>query len=1298
MTKKFKRFLSTFLCIAMVMCNLLPSLASVNVEESESKNVDELKEELRKDKVSEILEHNESSFEYAENQGASKEDTTNDDNDIVEEECSDIEEEPEYDVEEVEEIEENLELSNESFDEPEEEFEEIIEDKIEEELKPEHEEEAQIEAENDGAEVEEIEENLELSNENLDEPEEEFEEKIEDIEEEKSEITKEIKTEAKEEISETDEESEKNINEVFKNEETADNVKEIAEELVDESVVGDSDQVGENVNQEEKNINQVAENTDLSDDDFATSTPSEIEEENLIENIKATENESDEEISTPSNIEVDELELALVDFEMNNDFATPSIVSSELIGNVQTFGDASTNTLCFTSNTDGSTVGYTLNSLSARDIKKSTDGSSWSSWDGTSTTLNISEKLYVKGSNPSGLSQGVASWLGFSISGDISISGSVMGLLDDGACTTTTIPNENCFVKLFYNCSGLTSISNDLLPATTLSDYCYEYMFWYCSGLTSLPSGLLPAYETKKSCYYRMFDNCTNLTTVAADLLPATTLSESCYSYMFNCCSNLTNAPDLPAEELKYMCYEHMFASCTKLEKTPKLNATQLANQCYGCMFYLCTSLTIVPELPATTLGYYCYKGMFYGCTNLILNIASTSGREKQWKIPASVSAEGWNGDMFDGCTNVDLDGSGGKTCALNTTYYTVPDELPMIITTSPETNYRTGDTFDPTGLVVTLSDDSSTVVNYSDDAANFSFEPNITTTLSSTDTEVKITYQATDTYAATLNINVYDPTSISGVTWTGGSQPTIKMGTTFDPTNMKAKFSYPAGLSETEYAYTGHESDFTISTPITTTPILSNTNTAPLEFTCKGLTYNNPSGLTLTMPTSGTLTDSPTKTSYFEGEAFDFSGMSVTLNFSDSTTTGPFSYDGYPTYFSTTQTPALGDTSIEVKFCNTTISVPITVSAKSLTGISVNTPPTTTEYFEDDTFDPTGLVIEKSFDYGSPDTLTYSDSSGITYSPTTLSSGTTYVTITYNTKTTTQAVTLHTASSLQIVASPSKTTYYAGDTFDPSGLILKVIDSGFSKNYTYTSGLGMTFNPSGALSTSTTAVTVTFKGNNVSIPITVSAKPTPTPTPRSGGGSSSGGSSGGSSGPIASIKTDNQIQQNQNDLVVANNPVAPENVTQISRNTSTEHVINANTTNVNWVTDNVTGKWKLNIGGSSSGSNDENGGAEATYGFYNIAKDVSEIDMQTGLDVIKTTMATYYFDQNSLMHIGWLTTADLKTYYFEVAKTPDEGRMINGWKDIDSKWYYFNSNGELLRNITTPDGYSVDVNGVWVK
>ena len=39
-----------------------------------------------------------------------------------------------------------------------------------------------------------------------------------------------------------------------------------------------------------------------------------------------------------------------------------------------------------------------------------------------------------------------------------------------------------------------------------------------------------------------------------------------------------------------------------------------------------------------------------------------------------------------------------------------------------------------------------------------------------------------------------------------------------------------------------------------------------------------------------------------------------------------------------------------------------------------------------------------------------------------------------------------------------------------------------------------------------------------------------------------------------------------------------------------------------------------------------------------------------------------------------------------------------NGWYSVDCKYYYFDGNGIMLSNTTTPDGESVNENGAWVK
>lgn len=93
-----------------------------------------------------------------------------------------------------------------------------------------------------------------------------------------------------------------------------------------------------------------------------------------------------------------------------------------------------------------------------------------------------------------------------------------------------------------------------------------------------------------------------------------------------------------------------------------------------------------------------------------------------------------------------------------------------------------------------------------------------------------------------------------------------------------------------------------------------------------------------------------------------------------------------------------------------------------------------------------------------------------------------------------------------------------------------------------------------------------------------------------------------------------------------------------------------------------------------------------------------------------------YYLDEKGIMLCDGLTEIDGQTYYFY-----DWGGMASSWwyEDEDGNWFYFRGNGamatsswiewkgeyyyvgadgKMLTNTTTPDGYRVDANGVWVR
>ncbi len=116
-------------------------------------------------------------------------------------------------------------------------------------------------------------------------------------------------------------------------------------------------------------------------------------------------------------------------------------------------------------------------------------------------------------------------------------------------------------------------------------------------------------------------------------------------------------------------------------------------------------------------------------------------------------------------------------------------------------------------------------------------------------------------------------------------------------------------------------------------------------------------------------------------------------------------------------------------------------ITTKTLSSISVNTAPTKTTYEAGDYFDPTGLVITRTYSDKTSDTYSYANhTSEFAFNPTTsiaLTTSHTSVTITYGGKSTSQAITVSAAKTLSsITISDYKTTFVEGDTFSFDGTV----------------------------------------------------------------------------------------------------------------------------------------------------------------------------------------------------------------------------------------------------------------------
>ena len=189
---------------------------------------------------------------------------------------------------------------------------------------------------------------------------------------------------------------------------------------------------------------------------------------------------------------------------------------------------------------------------------------------------------------------------------------------------------------------------------------------------------------------------------------------------------------------------------------------------------------------------------------------------------------------------------------------------------------------------------------------------------------------------------------------------------------------------------------------------------------------------------------------------------------------------------------------------------VPGSSSSKTLSSISVATAPTKTTYTAGEYFDPTGLVITRTYSDSTSDTYTYANhTSEFTFTPTTSTALTTSnvsVSITYGGKSCNQAITVNAAqktlSSISVATPPTKTSYVIDETFSPTGLVItRTYSDSTSDTYTY-AGHTSEFSFSPSLSTpldvGNTSVTISYGGKSCNQAITVTA---------SGGGNSNEGS-----------------------------------------------------------------------------------------------------------------------------------------------------------------------------------------------
>ena len=348
--------------------------------------------------------------------------------------------------------------------------------------------------------------------------------------------------------------------------------------------------------------------------------------------------------------------------------------------------------------------------------------------------------------------------------------------------------------------------------------------------------------------------------------------------------------------------------------------------------------------------------------------------------------------------------------------------------------------------------------------------------------------------------------------------QPTKKIylkNETFDPTGMVVIANYSDGTSAPVTNYTYESSPW----------ISINSDEAGYEveisYTEDGVTRKATQEVTVLVDKTLTgiaITTPPQKTEYIEGETFDRAGMVVTASYNDGSTAPVTQYTYTPTTALTKDDTKITITYTENEVTETAeqeITVNEVALVKELTAIEITSPPNKTTYNVGEVFVPTGMIITAIYDDGTEQIVT-----NYTYTPTTaLTKNDTKITITYTegsvTKIAEQSIIVNevtqedptedpiedptedpTATTkelarISVTKAPNKTSYTAGDIFDPTGMLVTATYSdGTIKNVT-----DYRYSPTVALRVSDTSITISYTEDGITktttTPITVVAAST---------------------------------------------------------------------------------------------------------------------------------------------------------------------------------------------------------------
>lgn len=155
---------------------------------------------------------------------------------------------------------------------------------------------------------------------------------------------------------------------------------------------------------------------------------------------------------------------------------------------------------------------------------------------------------------------------------------------------------------------------------------------------------------------------------------------------------------------------------------------------------------------------------------------------------------------------------------------------------------------------------------------------------------------------------------------------------------------------------------------------------------------------------------------------------------------------------------------------------------------------------------------------------------------------------------------------------------------------------------------------------------------------------------------------------------------------------------TPAGTNTSVSDAANNSTSNSSKPSGNTTSKNTSSSGsqggpGSSGAGNTAAQGDGAWQQFGNEWKYLKANGTYAANESLLIKGETYYFHADAWMARDWQMVNGSWHYYTE------SGAMAKSrWIQTNGYWYYVSADGALFVNGTTPDGYRVDANGVWIQ